>query len=221
MPRHALLSLLVTCPLALPLAGCMSKDESSTGGDPMMKDGRAMSDQKMRADAMSAEQMTSGWPDSSRKAAKAMTEKYGKPDGVTPNMLVWNEKGPWKQIVISRQEVTHEFPMKHPDVLEQVIDYRVPPDMVDELAMYDGSVVVERTKGTMSARCDKEEANFLALNLAHDIITDKRTVEEARRFYADAVAASMRGEKPPYMQKLQFQPARGSAGDPDKPAMER
>lgn len=42
-------------------------------------------------------------------------------------------------------------------MLEQVIDYRVSPDKFDELARYDGRVIVKRTRGTMSARCDKQE----------------------------------------------------------------
>jgi hypothetical protein len=32
-------------------------------------------------------------------------------------------------------------------------------------------VIVERTKGELSARCEGEEANFLAINLAHQIVT--------------------------------------------------
>ena len=45
-----------------------------------------------------------------------------------------------------------------------------PPEVLD-LARFDGSVIVERTRGEIGARCDKEEMNYLALNLAHDIVT--------------------------------------------------
>ncbi len=51
--------------------------------------------------------------------------------------------------------VPHDFPMPHPDLLEQFVDYQVPPDKFDELAQYDGSVIVERTKGEISARCTR------------------------------------------------------------------
>jgi hypothetical protein len=40
-----------------------------------------------------------------------------------------------------------------------------------ELVAFDGSVTDKRTQGLLSARCNNEEANFLALNLSHDIIT--------------------------------------------------
>jgi hypothetical protein len=48
------------------------------------------------------------------------------------------------------------------------------------LAEFDGSVIAERTAGEVSARCHDEHANFLALNLMHDIVTGAKNVEEAR-----------------------------------------
>jgi hypothetical protein len=37
--------------------------------------------------------------------------------------------------------------------------------------------------------CDKEDMNISALNLAHEINTGRKTVEEARAFQAEAVIA--------------------------------
>jgi hypothetical protein len=174
------------------------------------------------AERMSAEATIASWPDMPKQAAMKLIAKYGQPDGVTPDQLVWRGKGAWKETTLYREEIPHQFPMPHTDFLEQSIDYRVPTDKFDELAQYDGSVIVERTKGTLAARCDKEELNMLALNLAHDIITGQRSVEDARAFYAKTAMAFKNGEKPPYTQKLQFTVASGGrAGDPDKPAMTR
>jgi hypothetical protein len=114
-----------------------------------------------------------------------MIEKYGQPDEVTAMRLVWHDNGPWKRTIVTKEETDHAFPMPHKDVLEQVIDYRVPTDKVDDLAKYDGSVIVERTKGELSARCDKEEANYLALNLANDVATGKKSPADAREQYAE------------------------------------
>jgi hypothetical protein len=156
------------------------------------------------------------WPEVPRNVANEMITKYGQPDGVTPSRLIWENRGPWREIIVYRNEVQHNFPTPHTDVLEQVINYQVPAELFDELAAYDGSVIVERTRGTMAARCDKEAANFLALNLAHDIVTGEKTVEEARAAYAQAVAALQRGERPLYTQGLQFRPpVARAAGDPD------
>jgi hypothetical protein len=107
-------------------------------------------------------------------------------------MLTWYGTGPWKRIVASREFYRHEFPAPHIDAVESFIDYRVPPDKFGPLAEFDGSVVVERTAGEVSARCHDEEANFLALNLDY-----------------------RRGKPTPYMEKLRFKPGSGGTADPD------
>jgi hypothetical protein len=158
----------------------------------------------------------STWPAKPQEVGRQMIEKYGQPDEITASMMVWNGKGPWKRTILYRDEVPHSFPMKHTDLLEQFVDYRVPPEKFDELARYDGSVIVERTKGEISARCDKEEMNFLALNLSDDIVKGKRTVEAARAFYAKTAMAFKEGKKDPYTQGLRFSPAKAGAADPDR-----
>lgn len=160
------------------------------------------------------------WPETAQKAAKAMIEKYGQPAESTPSMLIWHNSGPFKRTIVYKEEIQHDFPMPHKDVLEQFIDYEVPSDKFDDLAMFDGSVICERTKGEMSARCDKEGANILALNLANDIIQDKRSVDESREFYADAMMKMMKGEKPPYIQSMQFDASRINTQDAGKTTMD-
>ncbi len=167
--------------------------------------------------AMDAQSAISGWPPKPQEVGREMIQKYGQPDEVTASMLIWNSNGPWKRTILYREEVPHTFPMKHTDLLEQFVDYRVPPDKFDELARYDGSVIVERTKGEISARCDKEDMNLLALNLANDIVTGKRSVENARSFYAKTAMAFKAGKKDPYTQQLQFSVPKGGTADPDRP----
>ncbi|MFV5695363.1 hypothetical protein ACM55G_07990 [Flavobacterium sp. LB3P122] len=155
-----------------------------------------------------------GWPEASRMAVKEITDKYGKPDGITKNELIWMAKGVWKKICINKKETKHSFPIEHTDMMQTTISYKVPVDIMDELGKFDGSVTFDRTQGTMSARCDKEGNNFLALNLAHDIITGKKSVEEARKAYGDIVKEKMNGGNPIYMQKLTFSTQENTA-DPD------
>jgi hypothetical protein len=130
-------------------------------------------------------------------------------------MLTWFNNGPWKRTIVYKEEVRHDFPKPHTDFVEQFIDYRVPTDKFDELAAYDGSVIVERTKGEISARCDKEEMNLLALNLSHDIVRGTKSVDQARQFYADTAVAAMKGEKPAYITALQFSRATMLTADRD------
>lgn len=163
----------------------------------------------------------STWSEESQKAADAMMKAYGPPNGATPNHLIWQDKGPWVEIIIRSEGIDHDFPKSHMDVLEQAIPYEVPADKFDDLAEFDGSIIVERTRGTMSARCDKEEMNFLALNLAHDLIEGTKSVDQARQEYANIVSDFMAGKKHAYTQELQFDTSSiEETGDPDQPIMQ-
>lgn len=156
------------------------------------------------------------WPEESREAAQLVIDKYGEPDEVTGTQLTWHHPGPWKRIVASRAFYQHDFPAPHIDAVESVLDYRVPVDKFTELAEFDGSVVVERTAGEVSARCHDEQANFLALNLMHDIVTGAKSAQEARDYYAKEFADYRRKRPTPYMEGLRFTPGDRGAADPDR-----
>ena len=79
-----------------------------------------------------------------------------------------------ERTIVSRDPADHNFPTPHPDLLEQFINYKVRVEKFDDMAAYDRSVILERIKGEMSARCDLKGANFLAINLTNDVATGKR-----------------------------------------------
>lgn len=164
------------------------------------------------------EEVIAAWPKASQDAARFMAKKYGPAAAVTPEMIVWGKAGPWKRTIVFAKEYPHEFPAHHTDVMQQFIDYKADPALYDELAKYDGSVVLERTSGEISARCDKEGANFLALNLANEIATGQRKVDEARRMYGEQIMAMKAGRPAPYTERLLFRPT-GPTNDPDMPVM--
>jgi hypothetical protein len=130
--------------------------------------------------------------------------------------LIWHKRGAWKRIVASKIFYQHDFPVPHTDSVESVIDYRVPPDKFSAVVAFDGSVIAERTAGEVSARCHDEEANLLALNLMHDIVTGAKTVEEARTYYGKEFADYRRKKPTPYMEKLHFIPDKSGAADADE-----
>ncbi len=175
-----------------------------------------MNRQQGRMNMAQMERMMAAWPMASKEAAMFMTKKYGAPAAMTPEMAAWGKTGPWKRTVVYAREYAHEFPAHHTDVMQQWVDYKAPAEMYDELAMYDGSVVVERTSGEISARCDKEGANFLALNLAHDIVTGKQTVEGARKMYGAQIMAMKAKQPAPYTERLMFG-MMTNTNDPDRP----
>jgi len=166
----------------------------------------------------SASKRIEQWPEEAREAAQLVIDRYGEPDEATPTQLVWHRRGEWKRIVATKAFHRHDFPAPHFDSVESVVDYRVPVERFTPLAEFDGSVIVERTVGEVSARCHDEEANRLALNLMHDIVTGEKNVDEARAYYAKEFADYRRKLPTPYMEKLRF--ANGSdTGDPDRRAL--
>ncbi len=92
----------------------------------------------------------------------------------------------------------------------------MPVDKFDDMAAYDGSVIVERTKGEMSARCDKEGANFLAINLGNDVATGQKTTDQARAYYTQAMKTFKNtGQMDTYMKGFVFTVPTGATTDAD------
>jgi hypothetical protein len=155
-------------------------------------------------DQATVEEILAEWPEEPTEIAEDVVEQYGRPDEAAPSELCWYDNGPWKRTEMYRDGVPHNFPKEHTDYLKQVINYPVPAEKVDDITTFDGSVYVDRTNGEMAAKCDKEPMNVLALNLAHDIVTGDRTVEEARQDYAMTALKQMMGGNPDYTESLQF-----------------
>jgi hypothetical protein len=155
------------------------------------------------------------WDEVAREPAQLVIEKYGEPHEATESLLIWHSVGPWKRVVASKIAFRHNWPRPHWDAVESVIDYRVPVQYFTPIAQFDGSVIVERTAGEVSARCHDEEANFLALNLMNDIVTGQKTVQEARDHYVKEVLDYRRKLPTPDMTTLRFKPQR-NGGDPDE-----
>ena len=163
-----------------------------------------------------AEAIIATWPEAPQKGARQMLAQYGAPNEATPTKLFWYRAGPWKRIQATSDVVTHDFPAPHSDYLTMWIDYQVPLAMVGEVTRYDGSCLIDRTAGEAAARCDSEAANTITLNLMHEIVTGKRTVEEAREVYAANVAGYTMGRPAPYAERLLFPVPQGGTEDPDE-----
>ena len=169
-----------------------------------------------RLELAEAERIIEGWPEAQRNVARQMLAKYGPPNEATPTKLFWYRNGPWKRTILSSDVVAHHWPTRHSDFLTQVIDYRVPPEMAHLVAMFDGSVLLDRTRGEVAARCDSEAANVLAMNMVHEIVTGKRSVEEARETSAQQTVAYNMGRSAPYAERLLFEVPQGGTEDLDE-----
>lgn len=156
------------------------------------------------------DRIISEWAPRPRLGAEQLMAKYGPPTEASGSSLVWRDAGPFRRIEVMNMLTPHDFPMPHVDFMEHTILYEVPEDKLAELLIFDGSSTINRTTGELSARCDLEAHNVLTLNLNHDIVTGKKTVEEARQAFGDIVQQEMMGKRPQYTQALVFKPAASS-----------
>ena len=169
----------------------------------------------MTALPQSIEAVLRNYAPRAQEVARKMIPLYGQPDEATALHMIWNGPAPFVRTTLSANATKHNFPKVHEDVLEQCVMYPVGNAIgkFDDIGAFDGSVTVKRTEGLLCARCDDPNMNFLALNLAHDIIRGERTWKEARNYYAKAVRLYMEGKRPKYTAQLIFSPEAGA--DPD------
>lgn len=160
----------------------------------------------MVAPRMGVKNILVNWPEEAREIAQKIIDKYGEPEEASVSRLIWRKNGPWKRTEIYRDLVRHDFPFPHLDGVEQIVNYLVPWEKCCELVAFNGSLTVYRTRGEIAACCQNEAMNFLILNLAHDIIREACSFEEARRYFLEYLLAYQRRGEVPYMQALQFIP---------------
>jgi len=141
--------------------------------------------------------MSSRWPENARLAARLMMDEYGPPQRASSDRLDWEARWPWKRISVDARQPSRP--------LEQVVDYYVPDSKLAELMRFSHGLAVYSDRGELAARSDSEELNCLSLNLADDILTGKKTLAEAARFYDRTLALSAAGKSSPYLRRLRFE----------------
>lgn len=145
------------------------------------------------------------WPEKSQHQLKKLVHKYGMPHEVTERAVRWWYNGSWKHTTVYRQGTPHQFPSAHVDVVKQTVDYIVPEHKSNDLLEFNGSLLIDSTRGELAAFCQSEEMNILLLNLAHDIATGISSVEQAKQRLG-RVSHMLRMRWPePYTQALRFQ----------------
>jgi len=159
-----------------------------------------------RIQGSAVQDLISSWPNASRKMASILIHSYGMPHEATQTMLIWHYNGPWKRTVLHREGVRHNVPHPHIDLLEQTVDAMIPTDKHDEIAAFDGSILLDKTRGEMTAFCENEHTNTLILNLAHEIAIEKKTIEQARDFMEKFEGPIHASWPNPYRDSLQFTP---------------
>jgi len=162
-----------------------------------------------------ADRVLERWPGPARAVARAMIARYGLPTRFDDASLVWLHHGPWEKTVAYRDGWPQSKVPEEQDYLRQVIGYRVPPGKLESLMRFDARVEPNPATNELAALSSSESLNFLLLNLADDIVTEKRTVANARDFFVRTLKLSSAGKTSPYMTGFQFDPPNEKTVTPD------
>jgi hypothetical protein len=148
------------------------------------------------------ESVIQNWPGRSRSTARALIAKYGEPSRFSDNDLVWFKNGPWRKTVVYRNSPLGFMHGK--DIVEQSIGYAVPEGKIAALKSFDSRIRYDKGNKELSSRAENESLNFLALNLADEIVNDKRNADEARDFYRKTTKLSESGKTSAYTDGFLF-----------------
>lgn len=152
-----------------------------------------------------AHRVVERWHRPSALAAGRLLDEYGLPDDVTPNRLTWNRKGVWKRTTVWNANPVYRTPADMA-VVEQTVDYPLDASQAARLLAFSGALKIDLERGELSSRSDREEIDFLNLNLADEIVHGRKTVDEAKASYARLLSLSATGKSSPYTSGLLFRP---------------
>jgi hypothetical protein len=155
------------------------------------------------------------WPARSYGLARMMLAEYGQPFEASDHRLVWLENGPWKKTVVYRNPPGESVLGSEAGRLEQSVAYRVPEDKLAALARFDRQIGVDPREGRITVLSNSESVNFLALNLADEVVQGRRTAREAALFRRKLLRLRNAGKFSHYLEGLLF--FRGKAGNPESP----
>ena len=144
------------------------------------------------------------WPTFSYRLARMMIARYGQPDDANDHSLTWVDNAPWKKTVVYRIPPGTRPIIGDGGRLEQSVAYQVPEDRVADLGRFDKGIEVDREAGLLTVTSDAESENFLALNLADEVIQRKRTPKEAVEQRRVLMRLRDAGKASPYYEGLLF-----------------
>lgn len=181
-------------------AGCVPATKVAGGGE------AALDADSRRA---LAERVSAGWGEKPRLAARLLLARYGPPDSVGSSRLMWHGNGPWKRTIV--RDLPRPYAGAEGEdlgVIEQTVAYKLTPERAPEASAFSPRLAVDPARMEMSSRSDREEVNFLRLNLANDVVLGALTAPQAADAFEKTLALEAAGKDTPYMRGLAFGPGR-------------
>lgn len=158
------------------------------------------------SEAKDAKSVIASWPELTRTGAAALIAKYGPPDTVSDEQLVWNNKDKWKKVAVYRNMVRDWEPAEMQRFIVNEVNYKVPENKAPLLLRFDRGLVIDEVRGTLAAQGESEKYNMLVLNLADEIASGKRTLFSAQKFFKKTQKAIAAGKSFTYLDEFMFEP---------------
>lgn len=140
--------------------------------------------------------ITQNWSEASRLTAERLIDKYGPPDAIAAGALAWKGARPFKRIVLWDEPLGPG--------LEETVPYGVPQDRRKDLEALGGLVWASPDGMELTAQSDAESSNFLALNIADDILRGRTSPSRGRQAFDRTLSLSASGKSSRYMEGLMF-----------------
>lgn len=143
------------------------------------------------------------WAAPSEVVGRQLLAEYGTPDDVTPDRLTWNDRGSWKRVVVWNRKPIYLSPVDL-SVMKETVDYPMSESQAGVLLAFSDCIEVDLVHGELSSRANREEINYLTLNLADEIMRGQLTVAEAQEKFIRQIRLAASGKLTPYMTGLLF-----------------
>lgn len=175
-------------------AGCVSRRASPAQADGV----QSAVDRRALADTVVGQ-----WSNVSSLAARRMIEEYGVPDEVHYGRIVWNNNGPWKRTVVRDIRPAY-VEGDELGVVEQAVEYTLAPVQEKALTPFAKKASYNARTGELASKSDREELNFLTLNLIDDVAKGVQAPAQARDSYVRLQSLEEAGKSSDYLTGLRF-----------------
>lgn len=141
------------------------------------------------------EEYVEGWNnDDAAKYGIVLSKAFGPPKIMVNDMLAWDAREGFAKVWVLDESIPHDFPVDHMDFVYSCRNIKVPPELVGQLAMVSGSIIVDGLKGEVTARCGMLIKNAVTLGFVEDVVEGEMNNRELKAEYARRIKGNITPE---------------------------
>lgn len=119
--------------------------------------------------------------------ARKLVGVYGPPNEISERQAYWINTSPFSEIYVKNESIPHNFPTSHMDFVYSSIVVEVPKGKIATLAGVSGSIIIDRLKMQVTARCGNLIKNAITLGFVQDVVAGIVPVTGAKSEYAKRI----------------------------------